>query len=372
LKKILSIVWYKVLPPDFGGQKGIALFNKYLSNHIPLVCLCSDNNEATAAIPYKLIPELPTGKGQFLDPWCWQKITRIAKQEKPSHIILEHPYHAIAAWKAKKASNSLLILHAHNIESERFRELGKWWWRLLRRYEKWIHRKANICLFKTTMDKEFAEREFGLESEKCLVLPYGIERPVRNELAGQKIRQRHNISEDEAIFLFAGTLDYGPNAEAVEKIYREIIPRMINAGIKAKIIICGRNHFEEYQYLNQLSDASVIKAGNVDDIENYFSAANTFINPVQSGGGIQSKNIDALSFHCTTVCFQVMTSGIPFELCGSKLLAARTNEWDEFVILMKKALSVTDNTPERFFDYFDWTNIIRVLVDRISSGKRET
>lgn len=41
MSKILSIVWYKVLPPVFGGQKGIAGFNKHLAKHHPLVCLCS-------------------------------------------------------------------------------------------------------------------------------------------------------------------------------------------------------------------------------------------------------------------------------------------------------------------------------------------
>src|SRR5439155_18936160 len=102
MSKILSIAWYKVLPPKYGGQKGIILFTKYLAELHEVVFLCSKNNEATEKMPFEIRTELPISKSQFLNPFCWRKITRIANEIHPSHIILEHPYHGIGGWLARK------------------------------------------------------------------------------------------------------------------------------------------------------------------------------------------------------------------------------------------------------------------------------
>ena len=130
--RILSIVWYKVLPPIYGGQKGIALFNQYLARHADITCLCSRDNQDS--VPYRLIPELPVGKRQFFNPSCWSLIRKTAREQQSTHIILEHPYHGIGAVKAIKDTGARLVVHSHNIESVRFRQLGKPGWQLLAQY----------------------------------------------------------------------------------------------------------------------------------------------------------------------------------------------------------------------------------------------
>ncbi len=42
-----------------------------------------------------------------------------------------------------------LIVHSHNIEGLRWKTLGKWWWKGLWIYEKWVHRQADLQLFQT-------------------------------------------------------------------------------------------------------------------------------------------------------------------------------------------------------------------------------
>ncbi|MCC6447095.1 MAG: hypothetical protein IT215_00210, partial [Chitinophagaceae bacterium] len=41
---ILSLVPYKIFPAQMGGQKGIALFYKYLSQHVSLRVITTKNN----------------------------------------------------------------------------------------------------------------------------------------------------------------------------------------------------------------------------------------------------------------------------------------------------------------------------------------
>jgi polysaccharide biosynthesis protein PslH len=366
--KILSIVWYKILPPKFGGQKGIAHFNHYLSLHHPLVCLCSANNQPSNDLPYKVRPELPASKWQFLLPSCWKKIKQTALQERPTHIILEHPYHAIAAIKAARGCGAKLIVHSHNIEYQRFRQIKKWWWRLLMYYERWAHRKASLSLFKTDEDRQWAILHFGLDDEKCMTLSYGVEEPQRHPGAAELIRKRHSIRQNEKILLFAGTLDYTPNAKAVEDIYRHIAPLLAQRSLHYKIIICGRNRFSPFQYLNKLSHPLVIAAGEADDIENYFCAADIFINPVSDSGGIQTKNMDALSYDLPVVCFSNILAGLDTNLCPGKVFAATENDWVHFASCIDHAIqSPALPLPRAFFTHYSFATQAEKLATRLNS-----
>lgn len=359
-------MWYKVLPPVFGGQKGIARFNQHLGWHTPLVCLCSNDNEPSGQIPYKIVAELPAGKGQFINPACWNTISRVAKENQITHIILEHPYHGVGAVKAKNATGARLIIHSHSIESQRFHIAGRHGWRIFKGYEKWVHRKADLSLFKTEQDREYAIKNFGLAPEKCLVTPYGVEtpKPIDKETTLRFIRHKHNIAADEKIFLFAGTLDYAPNADAVEHIYREIAPRLTKTNMPYKIILCGRNNFPEFNYLNEFFHPNVIKAGEVDNIEHYFTVADAFINPVMLGGGVQTKNMDALSHHCNVVCFSTMSDGMT-TLLWNKLFTCAPNDWPTFVEQMQIAAHQKSETPPLFFEKYNWKRIVAELYDNL-------
>ena len=51
---VLSLVSYKFLPPDMGGQKGIAFFNHYLSKETNLLCVTVQENDKTEAEGYPI------------------------------------------------------------------------------------------------------------------------------------------------------------------------------------------------------------------------------------------------------------------------------------------------------------------------------
>ncbi|MEO5564894.1 MAG: glycosyltransferase [Chitinophagaceae bacterium] len=367
---ILSVVWYKILPAQFGGQKGIANFNQSLGRKYPLVCLCSKDNEPPGGLTYKVLAELPSTKRQFFDPICLRKIKSAAKKENATHIILEHPYHGIAAIKASRVTGAKLIVHSHNIESERYKQLGKWWWRILYRYEKWVHRHADLNLFKTENEMNYAITHFKLDPGKCMVIPYGIDVTGKTGKSNARllINERHSISPNSKILLFAGTLDYEPNAKAVENIYKEIAPRLTTTGLDFKIIICGRNRFPAFQYLKKLAHPAVILAGETDDIEPYFLASDVFINPVQTGGGIQTKNIDALGHNLNVVCFNNMLSGIDAGLTAGKIFPSPQNDWTGFIDTINKALQAAPVAiSPAFFTHYSFDTQAEKLAARLNS-----
>lgn len=363
MAKLLSIVWYKVLPAKYGGQKGIALFNKYLSKHHPLVCLCSRNNQVPDDVFYLVIPTLPTSQFQFILPWVWYKIYKTAKQEKVTHIILEHPYHGMAGWLCKKLLDIKLIAHSHNIEFERFREQGEWWWRLLKYYERWTHRQADLNLFKTTHDKQTAISTFHLQPGKCMLVPYGVETNTTKHNkpdAKAEVCKKHFIPPANKLLLFAGTLDYAPNAKAVKDIYQHIAPSLPPG---YTVIICGRHSEEQFRHPQH---AHLVYAGEVEDIDPYYSAADVFINPLPSSSGIQTKTIDALAHDRNVVVFENNTEGLPLQLLKEKLFMPDNNDWEGFVKQCVQAASNSTPTPASFFEVFGWDNIIEKLAMEIA------
>src|SRR6476661_7374262 len=97
----LSVVWYRVLPPLFGGQKGVAFFMEHLARQAPLTCLCSRTNQSVPAA-FIIDNSLPVSKTQFLNPLCWMKIYRKAGNLRTTHLIVEFPYYGIAGWLCKQ------------------------------------------------------------------------------------------------------------------------------------------------------------------------------------------------------------------------------------------------------------------------------
>lgn len=371
--RILSIVWYKVLPAKFGGQKGIACFLHHLAKHAELDCLCSRNNEQTAASGYSVIPELPLSRLQFFNPIVWLKILRRARKKKYDWIILEHPYHAFAGLLARLFTRSKLAVHCHNIEASRFRETGKKGWRLLQLYENFALRRANLVFVKTEADRDYLINRLPVLPEKILLVPYGIdpaEKKTDRHAARFVLKERHGTGEAEKIFLFAGTLDYLPNARAVENIYKKLAPLFQSKmSFVYRIIICGRNQDPRFAYLHSFKDDRVIMAGEVDDINTYFAAADVFINPVETGGGVQTKIIDAVHAGLPVVCFEQMPEGIPPATVAGKLFPAQKKNWEEFANQAAWCcVQPPAPVPAAFYERFSWPVITAKVAAFLKEG----
>ncbi|MGZ3895438.1 MAG: glycosyltransferase family 4 protein [Flavisolibacter sp.] len=363
MQKILSLVWFKIYPPHFGGQKGIALFNKAITPHFSVDCLCSRDNSVEADAGCRILPLLPAQKKQFFLPISWKIIRKQLASATYRYVILEQPYYGwLAPWLKQK--KRILIIHTHNIESQRFKSLGKRFWRFLALYEKWCLKRADLVLFKTEKEKKFALTSFGLKSKNCYVLPYGIEavKDLNKVAARAFLSKKYGIKEDEKIILFAGTLDYAPNAEAVEKIYRVIAPLLEQKRVACKILVCGRNRFPAFGYLKKLKSAHVIQTGFVPDIAPYFSGSDIFIAPVGNIHGVQTKIFDALNYRLNVVCFASAAEDLPHYL-DHKLFVAKDRDYEDFTDNLIKGLNDTFATPEVFYQEYSWNHIINKFVN---------
>lgn len=363
--KVLSLVWFKIYPAVFGGQKGVALFNKYLGQQVELDCLCSRNNMVAPDAGCNIFPELAEGKRGFYDPGNWTRLKRWLHRKKYDAVIVEFPYYAALVWLIKRRSTKLII-HTHNIEAERFRSFGNMGWRLLKMYERWCFRKADMVLFKTTSDRSYAVSQYALPPSKTYLLPYGVERSAGfdKDAAKKTLAQKHGFSPDDKILLFAGTLDYEPNAEAVQLLVEQIEPLLLQKLTAFKIMICGRN---ESAILPVPLNDNVIYAGLVEDIQSYFAAADCFLNPVQNVHGIQTKILDALNYGLNVVCFAKAAENLPAYL-APKLFAVTEGDYAGFTNAIVPALSATFDTAEAFYEDFSWEANITDFVNHLTAS----
>jgi polysaccharide biosynthesis protein PslH len=351
---VVSIVPYQFLPPKIGGQKGIALFNQYFGRYLQLVCITIKTNENQYAKGYEAISFFPASKFRYVDPFALFRLTKLVRQRKATHILIEHPYLGWMAVLLKRMTSTKLIVHSHNIEGLRFKTIGRWWWKLLWYYERFTHRQADYNFFIHEEDRQYAIKNFRLNKNKCIVVTYGIEMneiPHQDEMKRAKdyVRQAHGISPDEKILLFAGSFNYKPNCDAFEFIDKIIAPLLQEKGFDCKILICG-------PWLNKelSTHPNVIITGFVDDISTYFKAADIFINPTIEGGGIKTKLVEALGYNANAVSTRNGAIGVDPSLCNGKLLIAADKDWNAFSTLITEASKIGGNIPQEYYEYFYW------------------
>jgi hypothetical protein len=367
MKNFLSIVWYRVLPPLYGGQQGIAYFNEELGRKIPLTCLCSKDNVSSSKVSYTVQNELPISKLQFWDPTVKRQILSTIRMGNFTDVIIEHPYHGwLGKYKSKYGFR--LIVHAHNIEFLRMKARGKLWWRIIRKTERTAFKMADLILFKTKEDIKIATRVFTIEEDKCLLVPFGTNKtmhPASLNEAIHRITTLHKIAPEEKILLFAATLDYEPNQKALNDIMFKIVPALRAKGLPFRMIICGAMPDDQLKTINSLSN--ITATGFVSSIDDYFLAADVFINPVNHGAGIQTKNIEAIASGCNLVCTPFAATGLPGYL-DEKVFVAGLEDPGVFIEAIIKATMSKPVVPLRFYDEYGWKGIVNRLLDSLAAN----
>ena len=348
-----------------GGQKGIAFFCKYLGGQNKLTCISVKSNDKSLAENYELIDVFSDKKLRYANPFNLKKIKKISKERSINNVITEHPYMAWIGWILKRQLKIKWFVHSHNIEYERFRTLNKWWFSVLKKYESWAYKNADGVFFVTPEDIQFAVEHNMVKKANAFLVPYGIdvkEMPADIQQQKEKIYARHNIPADCRLLFFNGALSYKPNTDALEFIVNEINSLLLqHQNFNYRILICGKGLPESFNQLKNYTDKNIIYAGFVDDITAYFKAADIFLNPIITGGGVKTKVIDAISNGVTVISCKTGAAGINLEAAGNKIQLVNDNDAQAFVNEILNVPLQLLNTPLSYYNYYYWGNIISRL-----------
>jgi glycosyltransferase involved in cell wall biosynthesis len=369
MKKILAIAPYPYLPYFSGGQKFIAQFFENLAEETELTVISVETNDPSTVSNYRLLPWLKKSFSRYMDLRLVSRISHEVKTGGQEVLICEHPYMAWLCWLVSKKTGIPWYLHTHNIEYQRFRSMGKWWWPILKYYERWAFRKADLVFYITPEDRAFAVKQWGIPESKSIDLPFGITIPScpANKAAQKEIiGTKHGIAAGDRLILFNGLLSYKPNLDALMVILDQINPLlMAEPGFRYKIIVCGKGLPESLNGLAAYRDKNMVYAGFVDDIESYFTAADIFLNPVQSGGGIKTKMVEAIAYGATVIATVTGATGINKDVCGDKLLTVPDDDWNAFAKAVTAQGEKLADTPAGYYNYYYWKNVARRLAARL-------
>ena len=253
-------------------------------------------------------------------------------------------------------------MHSHNIEFERFKTLNKSWYKLLKIYESWAYRNADTVFFKTNEDIEYAVKSKMVKKENTALVPFGIEikeMPSDRPEQKRKIYKQFNIPENTSLIFFNGALDYKPNTDALSFILNEINPLLLKEkSFNYKILICGKGLPSSFNNLTSYADKNVIYAGFVDDIIACFKAADIFLNPIVSGGGVKTKIVEAMGYGTTVISCLTGAAGIEISACGEKIKIVNDNDAPAFTSAIIQHANSSVTTPITYYEYYYWGNII--------------
>lgn len=145
-------------------------------------------------------------------------------------------------------------------------------------------------------------------------------------------------NEIEKHLVFAGSLNWYPNRDAMHYFAREIWPLVKNAVPDITMNVIGSSPSPELLELAE-KDARFIVHGYVDDVRPYLSSACIYVCPIRDGGGTKLKILDAFSMAMATVAHPTACEGIDVT-DGKNILLASTPE--EFASKIKRLI----NEPE--------------------------
>jgi polysaccharide biosynthesis protein PslH len=364
---IISLVSYPFLPARSGGQKGIALFYKYFSRYHSVTIAGTKKNQPSLAEGYVLMNILSNSPLRYINPFIFFRIRKLIREKKATHLILEHPYFGWLGILLKKFSGILLVVHSHNIESKRWKSLGKWWWRILFKYEKITHRYADYNFFIQDSDRNYAISAFGLDEKSCLTVSFGTEIPspptLENQVVARSTLNQHlQVPETTPLLLFNGAFGYAPNCEALENILFKVNPLLQNRGLSYLLLVMGLDIPEG---IKNASYPSVRILGFVENLELYLTGCQVFLNPVISGGGIKTKLVESLAYNLNAVSTVNGAIGIDPELCNHKLIICPDNDWNSFADAIVQLIDLKGIMPRQFYDNFYWAHITKRAAEFI-------
>ena len=232
-------------------------------------------------------------------------------------------------------------------------------------FEKYMYKSADLIFTISDNVAKNTLKFYGLSAEKVFPLPPAL-RPIscsgeaRNKMRG--VLRRWGVKDEENIVVMHGSLDYGPNADALRLVLK------LSDGMRKKyntiIVVAGSSKVMRPGWITK----DVLYIGYVENIDELLCTADASIAPLVSGTGISMKVLDYLSAGLPLIATPYALRGIPINSLVNypiKIIDTKTNLGEAINQLLMKArgpFSGKANLPT----YEELAKIIlKIIYDKI-------
>lgn len=363
--RILTIAPYRILPPGSGGAWSIVSMHDALGRHCQNHLLGTRDNGGDELFSFIMHPFFPSHPSRYIPLYGLKRAIGMARRYDATHIFCEHPYMAPLAVALSRKLRIPWVLRSQNIEAQRFRLLGKPWWRIFHMFERYAMRAADGIFFITPEDCSHGVAAYNLRPEKCHLAPYGTplrHPPTGREAAREKLAADLGLDPTVPWLYFLGLQSYSPNALATAHIITEILPRLQTAGFRCEILIAGKGLPGHLQDDIAATNGAVRYTGFVEDLDIFIKACDLMLNPITTGGGIKTKAVEALAYNKIVVSTENGAAGILPEACGPNLVICPDGNWDAYAAAIPQAVRRNAAIPDAFYQRYNWDSIAKHVI----------
>ena len=369
MSKTAVIIPHRFVPPANGGHAAGFGFCEFLAKERDVVVISTTNNP-DIPLPFRLERLFSDRFYKYFSPLVAIRLWQFFKKEQITHCVIQQPFIGLIVLPIVKILKIKLLVYSHNIEYQRFKTIGKWWWRLLWLVEWLLYRAADAVLFISKDDLQEAIPIFKLNPNRCFEMPYGTRYPATppgREAARQALITRHDLNVNDFLILFFATHSYKPNTDALERILEEINPILLGkAKFPYRILICGGGLPARFNQLEAYHNKNIHYIGFVENIDTYIQACDVTLNPVITGGGVKTKMVEAIALGTPVVSAATGAKGVDPKVCGEKLMVLKDNDIQGFanaILYLKN--KPYQPTPASFYEEYYWANAIRPALEEI-------
>lgn len=165
------------------------------------------------------------------------------------------------------------------------------------------------------------------------------------------------------LVVFAGSMDWEPNIDAVEYFCADIWPRVLTVLPGAVFRIVGR---DPHRRVRRLVSASVEVTGTVPSIVDHLRQATVLVVPLRIGGGTRLKIYEGMAMGKATVSTSVGAEGLDVQHGRTIFLADDPRQFAEALILLLR-----DENQRRRYEaaaaatvrQYDWSVVAERFAD---------
>jgi len=254
-----------------------------------------------------------------------------------------------------------VVQHHHKLDTVLYGALGGGGWK--RRFDQWklarleveSARRYRHHLLCSRDDAEVLRARYG--ALDCAVVPSGFDPASFRPSEPAPARDPNRL-------LFLGTMDYGPNIEAVLRFAREVLPAIRAARPAVRLEIVGNHPARE---VSALAGPEIVVTGRVPAVLPYLERAAALVVPLAIGGGTRLKIVEALALATPVVSTTIGAQGLGLEHERHVLLADEPAEFARSVlrVLSEPGPSAAMGERGRAFvnEHYRWQVLGAELVD---------
>ncbi|OGD53080.1 hypothetical protein A3K80_04970 [Candidatus Bathyarchaeota archaeon RBG_13_38_9] len=365
MKDILILSYFEAACDSGVGVRIVEIARNLalLGNKVFLISPGDDNNQVNINDLHIMKFKKPRYfKPFFIMYYLFKFGQKIISENQIDIIVSEHLWSLLPASILKKVYGKKLVLDEHNVEILRALRMKNIKHLLISFVlEKVIANFSNSILTVSLFDKKVLNY-LGIPYEKIHVIPNGADiQKLHPKNGPYKIRRLFNL-KSEPIIIFLGKLDYKPNREALQLIFKKILPNVLQQVPNSKFLIVGMNP-------PSYSHKAVLYTGFVKDVGEYIAAADIAIAPIISGSGTRLKILEYMALGKPIVSTRLGAEGILVENGKNIILTDDMNEFARQIVnlILDNDLreKIGKNARERVVKKYDWRSIVKDLHEKI-------